>query len=407
MHGGHAFSLPAAGRNVNPYLSAYGNAPLFDQIFNGYNLGLGAVNGSTVTGSASLRQYSTTRTWFATNAVGSFANWLNTTNAFSGVNGGLLSHGGLPQNFVVVNPQYASISTVCACANASYDSGIVELRKSYSHGLTFQTNVTWAKSIIQGGGGDGSNSYRNPRNWSLDRALAPFNVKWAWKGTGTYMLPFGPGQPFLHAKTGAEGVFGKILEQWQLGTVLTVYSGNPLQLSTGISPFTNTGTNTATQVGQVPSGLGKVIRVGNGVTYFPDLTQVTDPTCNTLTAQQSLSSACTLKALAYNGNVVLQNSAPGVLGTTALYSNLTGPGLFDLDLNLLKRFSVKERVSVEFRVDAIAVTNTPHFANPTTSINSTSFGRITAPSTNGANAFTTPPPYNGNRTFVANLRISF
>ena len=76
-------------------------------------------------------------------------------------------------------------------------------------------------------------------------------------------------------------------------------------------------------------------------------------------------------------------------------------------MNLLKRFTVKERFTAEFRLDAISATNTPHFPNPTTNINSTSFGRISAPSAGGSNSFTTPAVFYGNRVFVANLRISF
>ena len=83
--------------------------------------------------------------------------------------------------------------------------------------------------------------------------------------------------------------------------------------------------------------------------------------------------------------------------------NWRGPGLFDLDMNLLKRFKMKERVTVEFRMDAIAMTNTVHFGNPNMSISGTTFGRISAPSAGGSNSFTTPPTYSGNRVYVANL----
>src|ERR1039458_8106421 len=39
------------------------------------------------------------------------------------------------QKFIVVNPQYASVNVVCSCANSSYDSGVVELRRQFSSGL--------------------------------------------------------------------------------------------------------------------------------------------------------------------------------------------------------------------------------------------------------------------------------
>jgi hypothetical protein len=87
---------------------AGGDAPLFDRIFNGLvvNPSQGRVNGTTVTGSAALRQNSTTRAFLANNNVGGLANYLNTTTDFTNEAGGLLRNGGLPENFIVVNPQY-------------------------------------------------------------------------------------------------------------------------------------------------------------------------------------------------------------------------------------------------------------------------------------------------------------
>lgn len=159
----------------------------------------------------------------------------------------------------------------------------------------------------------------------------------------------------------------------------------------------------------LPKDPGRVIKTSNGVVYFDPnvMTQVSDPFCSTLTTKENLQSRCTFKAMSYNGQLLFVNSAQGTLGTMANAISWTGPGLFNLDLNILRRFNVKEKVTAEFRLDAIAATNTPHFNNPNLNVNGTTFGRISAPSSNGANAFTTPPPYFGNRVFVANARVSF
>src|SRR5207248_11102404 len=73
-----AFNLTRAG----------GNAPLFDQMLNGLNLGLGPVNGTTVTGSASLRQKTTTRALIANGNAGQFASCLILTSTATNQNGG-------------------------------------------------------------------------------------------------------------------------------------------------------------------------------------------------------------------------------------------------------------------------------------------------------------------------------
>jgi hypothetical protein len=385
---------------------AGGDAALFTQLFNGLNLGNGVV-GTAVTGSAALRNYSTTKAYLNANNVGAFAAWLNTTNSFTNIRGGLLSRAGLPDNWIVVNPQYSSVSIVNATARSSYNAMIIEFQRRFSSGWTAQTNFTWAKTLLQGGGGDGSNTYRNPRNFSLDKALASYDQNWAWKANGAYLVPFGPGRKFLNKKDGVEGFMGKIVGLWQVGGILNMASGTPLQITGNGGAFTNGGTSTASLVGNMPSSLAQLTRVSNGVIYFPNVTQVTDPQVANLTTLQSLQSSSTMKAIAVNGTVLFVNATPGTIGNLPIRTNLRGPGTFSLDMNLGKTFRFKERYSVEFRVDAISVTNTTKFDNPTTSINSTSFGRITAFSSNGSNQFTMPNTFNGNRVLVLNLRVNF
>jgi hypothetical protein len=57
--------------------------------------------------------------------------------------------------------------------------------------------------------------------------------------------------------------------------------------------------------------------------------------------------------------------------------SIDGPGSFRLDVNLIKRFQIRERIEFYVRADAVDVTNTPTFSNPTLDINSLNFGRIT------------------------------
>jgi len=395
-----------------------GNSALFNQIFNGLNLGLGAINGTTITASQSLVQYSATKAFFANNEVGAFANYMNTTATFTpGVQGGLLSRAGLPQNFITVNPQYLVASEHCSCTNSSYDGLILQFQKRFSSGLAFQANYTFSKALgVAGGSGtggpslgdNGNTAFRDPRNWSLDKSLQPFNQRNAIKASGTYELPFGPSRAFVHS-----GVASKILEKWQIGGIFTITSGSPLTItSTAASTFTYQSSseggvgvppNAAEAIGSLPANIGSVTKTGNGVVFFPSLTQVKDPGIANLTTTGGLQSSSVMYALAQNGQVVVQNPTPGNLGDLGLYT-VTGPGLFDLDMDAVKQIRFGERYSLELRVDAISVTNTPHFGNPTTDINSTSFGRITAV---GAGTAGTPTVYTGSRVFVMNLRFSF
>jgi hypothetical protein len=413
-------ALNAVNIFENGILSAFqttqagGNAALFNTLFNGLSVGGSVVDGTTWTGSMALRNYTTTKNYLNANNVGAFAAWLNTTNTWTpGVNGGLLTRAGLPANWIVVNPQYGSVSTVSSMARSSYNAAIVEFQKRFAQGWTMQTNFTWSKTLLVGSGGDGSNTYRNPRNFGLDKALASYDQSWALKSNGSYQLPFGPGRKFLNGKAGLSGVMANIFGLWQLGGILNLSSGTPLTIGTtfssGTTPgtFTNGGTGTATLIGSLPSGLGSVVKGSTTVNYFPSLTQVNDPSVANLTTLQGLQSSSGLKAIAYNGTILFVNPTPGTIGSTPLRLGLRGPGTFSLDMNLGKTFRIRERYSVEFRVDAISITNSVKFDNPNTSINNTSFGRISPFASAGSNQFTMPAIFNGNRVVVLNLRVSF
>ena len=64
--------------------------------------------------------------------------------------------------------------------------------------------------------------------------------------------------------------------------------------------------------------------------------------------------------------------------SSAHVSGVRGPGRFNYDLNLSKRFVIKEPLALQFRADAFNLTNTPSFNGPTATITSTLFGRIGA-----------------------------
>ncbi len=57
-------------------------------------------------------------------------------------------------------------------------------------------------------------------------------------------------------------------------------------------------------------------------------------------------------------------------------NTVRGPGWRNLDLSLFRKFPIK-RVSLEARVEAFNVTNTPHFQNPNGDVGSSGFMTIT------------------------------
>ena len=53
---------------------------------------------------------------------------------------------------------------------------------------------------------------------------------------------------------------------------------------------------------------------------------------------------------------------------TAGFNSLRGPGAFNSDLGLFRRFAMTEKVHLEFRAEAFNWTNTPKFNNPSSNI---------------------------------------
>jgi hypothetical protein len=82
---------------------------------------------------------------------------------------------------------------------------------------------------------------------------------------------------------------------------------------------------------------------------------------------------------------------------------LSGPGYFQLQLSLFKDLKINERFNAQLRAESFNVTNTPQFANPSTSLTSQTFGYITSTvgSGTGVNGL------GGGRVVQLGLRMTF
>jgi hypothetical protein len=372
-------------------VQAGGDSPLIDQIF----ANLPGAAGTAVTAAGNGSNYvrgatSSTFTFLANNNPGGFANYINTTN-LSGVVGGMLSHAGLPANFIVANPQFLSTYLTGNFGSSTYHSLQAQVSKRFSRGLSIQGSYVWSKAL---GEDDGQSStlqanYRTLRNRAEDKQLLSFDHRGVLKANGIYELPFGRGKTF--AKN-ANGFLDRIIGGWQMGAIFNKYTGSPFSVNAQ-----NTITNFNTiglQTPYTPQILGSVpdtgvTKLGGYVTYFPGLTQITDPSRTGLTTLGGLNTRSTLLAIAgANGAPLLVNPAAGQMGNLGLAS-FTGPGSTTLDINLIKRIRVNERFNFQIGATATNALNTPQFANPLYSatlgnnlnINSTNFGRITTSAT--------------------------
>ena len=388
-----------------------GDAKLFDDMLRGLTLtsgtnaalGQGKIDGVTLTGSAALRAYTSTRGFLADGDVGQFANFLNTSTNITASGGGFLRNSGIfPENFIVVNPQFASVRMDTNASNSTYHAMNLQVTKRLSNGFTNQTSYTWSKTLGEASD-DGGVTYLNPRNRSLNKTLLDFHRTHSIRSNGTYELPFGPNRRFLRS---APNFVTRIVEQWQLGGVFNWTSGAPLTITASTSSFIQGTGNTPIILGGFPKDIGKITKTDSGAFYFAGYKQIPDPGSSSVTTNQNLQGQFTNQAIAdANGKIILMNPAPGQLGTLGR-AWIEGPSHVGFDVNLVKRVRVTETKSFEIRIDAVNVLNTPRWGDPISlDINNVNFGRLTAADPTGS--FQQSDTVTGARTFTLNARFNF
>jgi hypothetical protein len=391
------FSLNINTPNVfeNGILEAFnvtrsgGDAALFNDMLRGFNLGMGTINGTTVTGSASLRNSSATRGFLANGDPTGLALYLARTAPPGGKVGDYIRTNGFPENFVLTNPQFPSGNNNALLwtnsHNSTYHSLQLQVTKRLSNGFQNQTTYTWSKAL-------GTNLI-NPRERGSKGLTANHRLH-DIRSNGTWELPFGPNRQLLGS---APGWLSRVVERWQLGGILSINSGAPLTITTGINNSYGLTNNFPDMVAPLPKSFGKVEKDGLApgvVEYFGGIRQINDPIRSSISTAQGLQGSSTNLAITDSqNNILLLNPAVGTVGNLG-DNYFEGPGAINLDANLVKRVRITEMKEFEIRLDAINVLNRPNWGNPTTSINSTGFGRIALPTT-------------GNRQFVFNARLNF
>jgi hypothetical protein len=374
----------------NAVRSGQNSVPLMDQIFNGVNFGstVGVVGANGLTAAQALRKSTTTNAFFSNGTVGSFANFINTNATLApGVNagkpGGLLLNAGLPQNFIVVSPQFGGVTLDNNNGNSTFHSVQFHMTERTAHGLTGQVSYTFSKAL-------GNGPVRDQRNLlALSKGLLTIDRTHGIVSNASYDLPFGHDRTFF---AGAPDWVDRVVNGWQVSTIASWYSGAPLAFTGTSGGLYNTATNTPDQLAPLPKG--QLVKGNNYVSYW-----------NTLSTQKAalpnFGGDPTLPGVFTNqvvvdpsGNTILQNAAVGHLGTMGEYpTTVKGPGQVNFNASATKTVRISEGKTFTLRADAFNVFNRINWGNPSTSFSSTTFGRITT---------VTPA-----RTVTLNARIDF
>ena len=243
------------------------------------------------------------------------------------------------------HPQPGSNQFVRATdVNSNYHALIARLERRFARGLSFVAGYTFGKSIDTASGLNGTNQAQDNYNLAAERGLSDFDVRQRFVLSNTWELPFGPERRWLKG-----GPAAKILGRWQLASILTLQTGQPM---TAILPTALSGT-------------------GSNGTDRPDLVANPDLHGSQRDPQRWFNTD------AFGSPPIFFDalgafSIPGNEGRNVI----TGPDFKNFDLSLERHQRLSERVNLVFRTDVFNLANHPNFDRPGLIFGTSNFGRI-------------------------------
>ena len=250
-----------------------------------------------------------------------------------------------------LDPRFYAVDQVLTAGYSNYDGLTAQLRHAFSRGFQGQIGYTWSHALgtsaitptVNGG-----NVVLNPNNIRANYGNLPFNTPHQLTGDLVWNSPWKFQSRALNL----------IAAGWTVGTKLYLYSGSSFSVA-----------NTT-----IPGKLNS--KYTTGITVLAD---VVSPSVNTNCGKSAVNTPCLLNTqfAAAPGNSYgdpyiqadLGNLAPGAF---------FGPGYFDIDTQLLKTFTIRERVKFTLGAQAYNMLNHANFLNPSVTSTSTSYASVTS-----------------------------
>jgi hypothetical protein len=180
--------------------------------------------------------------------------------------------------------------------------------------------------------------YWTDRNFRLNYTQSGFDIRHVVHISGTYDLPFGKGKKFLSGNSALNYVVGG----WTLGTITTLQSGSPTQMSGGFATLNQNDSGVIFGSGftaaQLQDKVG-IYRSGNPWVY------TVDP-----------------GLLAANGAVTQTKLSPAnIAGQFGFRPIIYGPKWSNFDLSVNKYIPIRENIKGSLQAQFLNVFNHPTF----------------------------------------------
>ncbi len=259
---------------------------------------------------------------------------------------------------------YPSLSsTMINCVHASistYNAGYVRVERRFSGGLSFISAYTWAKAMSNYSNKNDTGNFwpQNSYDPKGNYGLAAFDARQRFSAGYVWQLPVGRGRLW---GAGMNAISDALVGGWQVSGITVLQTGNPLYPSDATDQ-SNTGMFTGIRPNQVSPVHYLDIRK-TGMRFDPS---------------------------------AFQYQPFGTFGD-APNGALTAPGFDNWDIGIDKRFSIKERASVQFRTEMFNAFNHAQFIKSSVSISPT-----LTPTQEAGVASTQPP-----RNIEFSLRVEF
>ncbi len=244
------------------------------------------------------------------------------------MNPGIYATGGTRSMY----PAFGAILDTVSIGTSSYNSLQATLERKFSHGLQFQSNLTWSKTID-----DASSSNIS---FGTPQLPNPFNLRYN-RGISSQNFPIVSVSNFIYTSPALRGhniLIQELLGSWEVSGIYTWMSGPGFGIGAGLDGNNNSGSIQNEDRADFVPGQSLNVRRGNDTQWTKNY---------------------------FNINA-FQVNAPGTFGNTPK-NFIQGPPQQWGDAGIDKNWRIFQKYNLQFRWEMFNVFNHPSFANPNAS----------------------------------------